>query len=160
VSFLSSKDLSIKIKEILFSTSVHATEDPQKVREALLNLLPEQWQQKVTIEDTLLIGHAGNEIHLLEVRLSKNKPIMETLRSLGERLRETDKERLFQEMSSRIDQANCFYVRFDKQAAFTGQVEVDDADNTIRMMIKFIIYKANPKLIPEALETFGFIKSD
>ncbi|MHA1630593.1 MAG: RNA-binding domain-containing protein [Candidatus Heimdallarchaeota archaeon] len=154
------KEAPIQIKEIQFSTSAHATEDIQKVREALLNLLPEHLREKVEIKDTLITGHAGNEIHLLELKVSQKKAVKEILTYLGEQLNEYDTEKLGEEFEARIDQANCFYLRLNKQAAYTGQLVVDDSDNAIRLMIKFIIYKPNPTLIPKTLAAFGIIKKD
>ncbi|MBN1329581.1 MAG: hypothetical protein JXA54_08925 [Candidatus Heimdallarchaeota archaeon] len=147
-----------KLKEINFSCSSHSTEDIERVKIAMLNLLPEIIRDKVEISEIKLRGHAGNEMFLLELDITQNKMIKDLLGYLAAKIQEIDKDSLLQEIDERIDENNCFYVRFNKQDAYNGIITLDDGDNTIRVVIKFIIYKQEPNLLTEALQNFGLIK--
>ncbi|HUT82030.1 MAG TPA: RNA-binding domain-containing protein [Candidatus Bathyarchaeia archaeon] len=151
-------DNRYKLKEINFSCSSHSTEDVEKVKKAIVNLLPETIRDKVEISDVKLRGHAGNEISLLELNITQNKMISNILGYLASNILEIDKDSLLQEVDERIDENNCFYLRFNKQDAYNEVITLDDGDNSIRVVIKFIVYKQEPNLLTEALQNIGIIK--
>ncbi len=49
-------------------------------------------------------------------------------------------------------------MRFNKQDAYNDTISLDDGDNTIQYIIKFIIYKQEPNLLKEVLQNFGLLK--
>ncbi|NHJ46289.1 MAG: hypothetical protein FK733_00740 [Asgard group archaeon] len=147
-----------KVKEITFSCSAHSTEDIEKVKQAILNLIPNELRSKVEITDLELLGHAGNIIHLLELLVKSNRNVKASLQYLSEIIADLDKEFLFEEIEDRIDEENCVYMRFNKQEAFNERIVLDDKDNTIKVVIKFIIYKSEPDQIKNALVEYGLIR--
>jgi RNA binding exosome subunit len=147
-----------KVKEITFSCSAHSTEDSGKVKQAILNLVPNELHTKIEISDLELTGHAGNIIHLLELTIKSNRDVKATMQFLSTKIDDLDKEYLFEEIDERIDKENCVYMRFNKQEAFKERIVLDDKDNTIKVVIKFIIYKSEPDLIKNALVEYGLIR--
>ena len=148
----------IKIKEIQIYCNCHATEDLEKVEQAILNIIPEDIRGKVETRITKTQGHAGNSIILIELKINHNKLINSALNYLVKKISDIDKEYLYQVKDNHLDKNNCFYIRFDKQAAFNDILNLDNGDNTIRLMIKFILYKREINKIFNSLENIGLIK--
>jgi len=155
---LSNKNKTFRLKEITFSSSVHSTEDLEKVKTAILHLIPENLREKAEVESTKLTGHARNPMHLLELTVSKNKILNAVLAYLAEKMEEFDKEFLYRTLDSRISKDNLLYFRFNKQDAFNEVLRIENDDNTIRVIIKFIVYKSEPNQIRNALVEYGIIK--
>ncbi len=155
---MATENSSIRLKKITFSCSAHATEDFDKVQTALLQMLPEDLREKIVIESTQITGHAGNPIHLLELTITKNKLLNSTLAYIASNLEEFDKEYLYQTLDSRISEDNQLYFRVNKQDAFNEVLRIENEDNTIRVIINFIVYKPDKNLIRNALIEYGIIK--
>jgi len=113
---------------------VHATEDPNKVTEAVRRLLPTQYIDEIVFKSSNLKGHYGNPITLFETRIKKKEIIKALVENLYSRLSELDKEALLGEIGSHIEKGS-LYIRLDKQAAFQGDFELCSAD-PVRMRIR------------------------
>jgi RNA binding exosome subunit len=155
---LSTKSQPFKLKEIIYTCSAHDTEDLEKVKQAILNLTPEELHSKFEILDTILTGHAGNTIHLLELYVKSNRDIKRTLEYLASKIDDLDKEYLFDEFDKRIGEDNCLYLRFNKQDAFKKKITLEEKDNTIKVVIKFVIYKHEPDLIKNKLIEYDILR--
>ena len=97
----------------------HATEDPSKVQTAVRNLMPDELAQTILFETTNLEGHHGNPIILFTVKLTDKKLLPKMLDKIGAGLNSLDKEQLCTDLKLHLEKCN-LYLRFDKQAAFTG----------------------------------------
>ncbi|MFW9922405.1 MAG: RNA-binding domain-containing protein [Candidatus Thorarchaeota archaeon] len=150
----------IKIQEVNFSCSAHATEDIEKVADAMLHLIPENLREEVVIEIEKLEGHAGNQINLLEISITKSNQITEILQFLAANLDDVDKQFLYEYLDERLGEDNSLYFRVNKQEAFLEKIILDDGDNTIRIVIKFVIYKQKRSVIKENLLQIGLIRKD
>lgn len=153
-----SSENAIKINDIRISCSAHATEDLEKVKEAMLFFLPEKLRVTEEITDLDIIGHAGHPIHLLELVVKHRKKILETIEYLTGLLDDADKEFLFDELDSHLGEDNCLYIRANKQDALNETFTLDEKDNTIKLVIKLIVYQRKPLLIVKTLEEYGLIK--
>ena len=113
----------------------HATEDVDKVVEAVRHVLPSDHMEDVVFNKSNLRGHYGNSITLFEAKI-KNK---ETIRALGENLSshlsELDKETLSREIHLHVEKGS-LYIRLDKQAALQGKLKLCTSD-PIRLRIRF-----------------------
>jgi len=157
---LSNQNKTFRLKEITFSCSVHSTEDLEKVKTAILHLIPEKLRENAVVESTKMTGHAGNPIHLLELTISKNKLLNTILAHLAEIMEEFDKEFLYRTLDKRISKDNLLYFRVNKQDAFNEVLRIENDDNTIRVIFKFIVYKSEPNQIRNALVEYGIIKKE
>ncbi len=149
-----------KIKDIRYSCSAHTTEDVEKVKLALLNLIPEEIRNSTEITQIPITGHAGNEMFLLEFEISQNRAKELIFKYYAEKMQDFDKEYLFTEFENHYGDDNCFYFRFDKQEAYNERLVLEEKDNTINIAIKFVVYKQEPNLERTVLAEFGLLKSD
>jgi RNA binding exosome subunit len=114
---------------------VHATEDPNKVVEAVRRLLPTNHIDEIVFKRSNLKGHYGNPITLFETRIKKREIVNAVVETLSSGLGELDKEALLTEIGSHTEKGS-LYVRLDKQAALQGEFKLCSAD-PVRMRIRF-----------------------
>ncbi|UCE96019.1 MAG: hypothetical protein JSV51_10075 [Candidatus Bathyarchaeota archaeon] len=107
--------------------SVHATEDREKVKKAIHNLLPEDHVEDVELKQTNLKGYYNNPIVLFETRIKDAGFIRAFIEKLSRSLSEIDKEEVYAESKLFVDKKN-LYLRLDKQAAFKGEFKLKKAD--------------------------------
>ena len=100
-------------------TFCYATEDEKRVRAALRTFLPEE----PNIEREETEGHHGDRILVLSVRLERADEVRHVLSRLAEI---EDFEGLMAELDDRIDDNCAFFLGLDKQAAYSGRVELGD----------------------------------
>jgi len=155
---MSSQNQGFKINDIKIFCSAHATEDIEKVKQSMHHLIPEVHRATTEISEIPIEGHAGNPISLLEMKITQKRKINDSLIFLAEKIDDLDKETIAEELDSRIGEDNSLYLRFNKQEAFNEVLKLDNADNTIRLTIKFIIYKAADNLIQQVLTSHKIIK--
>jgi RNA binding exosome subunit len=105
----------------------HATEDPDKVQTAVRNTLPEAVAKDLVFTKTSLIGHHGNPILVLEAEITDRLVLPLVLEKFGAMLNSLDKEQLNSEWAQHIEKKN-LYLRFDKQAAFLGELRLGNID--------------------------------
>jgi len=99
----------------------HATEEEARVWKALRTLSPDG-----TIETEPAEGHHGNPILLMRCRIQKDDVIAAFWRRVkGAGLL----DRILETLDERIDEDAVLHLRFDKQKAFAGAIELAlDAD--------------------------------
>lgn len=124
------------IRRIFFRAFVAATEDEQRVREALSIFVPLD-----AVSATSVIGHFGNEIKILEATLKKRDG-RAFFQILHEQLPREDLNRLRREVQERLDEQNHFYLRLDKQAAYRGMVRLTDSTDAIAVSALVETYPA------------------
>jgi RNA-binding protein len=113
----------------------HATEDTEKVKTAVKNLLPEELAQNLIFQKITLTGHHGNPIILITTQLTDKKLLPATLTKIGSNLNSLDKEELCRDLKLHLEKRN-LYLRFDKQAAFLGTIKFAQHD-PIHLKIHF-----------------------
>ncbi|NIR86897.1 hypothetical protein GWO13_04695 [Candidatus Bathyarchaeota archaeon] len=114
---------------------VHATEDLNKVVEAVCRLLPTDHVDEIIFKRSNLKGHFGNPITLFETRIKKKKIVEAVVETLSSSLGELDKETLLREIGSHTREGS-LYIRLDKQAALQGEFKLCSAD-PVRVRIRF-----------------------
>jgi len=155
---MSSQNQGFKINDIKISCSAHATEDIEKVKQSMLHLIPEALRTSLEFTELPMDGHVGNPIIFLELKITQKRKINDSLTFLSEKLDDFAKETISEELKSRIGKDNCLYLRFNKQDAFNEILKLDNSDNTIKLVIKFIIYKADDNIIQQVLTSHKLIK--
>jgi RNA binding exosome subunit len=126
-------------------TICHATEDPDRVEQAIRTLVGD-----AAIESTEAEGHYGNRIMVMEVSLDKDKDIVELLSRLShESLRE-----ICDTIDRRLDDSCNLFVRLDKQEAFRGILSLSDGDDVIALRIKIRAFPAKREDAASIFEEF------
>ncbi len=114
---------------------VHATEDSDKVFEAVHHLFPPDYVDDIVFKKSNLKGHYGNPIIIFETRIKEKEIIEDMVSSLSSGLSELDKEMLLREIDLHVKKGS-LYIRLDKQAAFQGKFKLCSAD-PIRVHMRF-----------------------
>jgi len=105
----------------------HATEDENKVREAVRKLLPTLQVDNLVFKKSNLRGHHGNPITLFEAKIEEKEAVKTIVENLASGLDSLDKEKLLREVELHVEKGN-LYLRFDKQKAFQGQLKLGVSD--------------------------------
>lgn len=100
-------------------TFCYATEDDQRVEEALRTFLPDEFP----VERAETEGHHGDRILVLTARVENADEIRHVLDRLGEL---EDLERIRAELDERVDENCSLFLRLDKQSALSGDVRLGD----------------------------------
>nr|WP_304364488.1 RNA-binding protein [Methanosarcina sp. KYL-1] len=136
----------------------HATEDTSRVREALDFFLLGAGVRdgRERIEELSAEGHHGNPITILSVQLKRKAECLGFARFVRENFSDEDLELLRGEMPERLDEAQLFHLRFDKQAAYLQQVKLTDSSDAITAKVKIETYpKSREKAGAIVEELFG-----
>ena len=121
--------ISVKI-----STITHATEDPEKVAQAIRNLSPGETSLGFTMNRAK--GHHGNEIttSVFMIRNAKHAEIF--LRNIWRGLSRLDRTEVYSSLASRIDSTGTMFLRLDKQEALQGRIRLENTD-PVKIEISF-----------------------
>ncbi|NOZ58980.1 MAG: hypothetical protein GXO66_05330 [Euryarchaeota archaeon] len=98
---------------------VHATEEEERVRQALLGIFPGE----VELRRTEARGQFGNPIVILEAELSRQREIRAFLEKLLGGLPAEEVRRLRDEVERRFEGGR-FYIRLDKMHACSGRLRL------------------------------------
>ncbi|MCJ7718697.1 hypothetical protein MUO69_02065 [Candidatus Bathyarchaeota archaeon] len=134
-------------------TTVHATEDTEKVLKAVFNTLPAELAQIVVFKKTSVTGHHGNPITVLEAKIKDKTALHRTFEKLASGLRPLDKELLSSQIQQHVEEGN-LYLRLDKQSAYLNELILCRTD-PIHFRIHF--KKHGTQEIVEICRNFGLI---
>jgi RNA binding exosome subunit len=127
--------LTIPIGYVDVRFSVHATEDLERVKQAVYNLFPTTRIDDIELKKDAVKGHYGNPIILCMMR-TKNEELIKTLvEKLASALDPYDKEKISEECQRFPDKSN-LYLRLDKQAAFNDELRLR-RDDPIHIRLHF-----------------------
>ncbi|UCD96669.1 MAG: hypothetical protein JSV35_01050 [Candidatus Bathyarchaeota archaeon] len=139
------------MKSIDIRFSAHATEDHEKVKQAVRNLLPEELAANIVFKERSLRGHYRNPITLFEAQINEHRSVEDLLSKFAASLNSFDKQSIREEPDLFIDK-NSLYLRFDKQAAFKRLLKIQNAD-PIHIRIRFT--SQSRRTILETCHRFG-----
>jgi RNA binding exosome subunit len=126
-------ELPIAYVDIRFC--VYATEDLDKVMEAVYNVLSIEHIRDIQFTRNDTEGHYGNPITFFETRINCKGIIKALIEKLAANLSLLDKQKLRKEMAKGFEKGSLF-IRLDKQAALQGKFLFVIAD-PIRIRIRF-----------------------
>ena len=132
----------------------HATEDVEKVIEALHNILSNDFLENVSFKTSTIDGHYGNPITFFETRIKEEEIVRPLVENISSKLSSLDKEELTRNIVRCVDEGN-LYIRLDKQAAFQNKIKLVIAD-PIRIRIRF--RKSKNADIIEFCQTIGMLQ--
>ena len=124
------------VSKIEMQALVHSTEDPSKVRTALLNLVSPSDRGSISVSSDQLWGHYRNSIALLKVKIQEAALLSRTMEHLSSTLPDLEKERIASSLDLFSDGSGSFFLRIDKQMAYLGDIRLGQYD-PIRAKIKF-----------------------
>ena len=139
------------MKSIDIRFSAHATEDPEKVKQAVKNLFPEKLAAAIVFKERSLRGHYRNPITLFDARIIEHQLVEDLLIKFAANLSSFDKQSIREDPDLFIDK-NSLYLRFDKQAAFRNLLKIQNAD-PIHVRIRFT--SQSRRTVLETCHRFG-----
>ena len=113
----------------------HATEDLDKVMEAVQNVLPSSHIEDIAFKRSSLEGHYGNPITFFETRIKDKQTVKALVENISSNLSVLDKDELARTIHRCVEKGS-LYLRLDKQAAFKGKTKLVTSD-PIRIRIRF-----------------------
>ncbi len=144
------------VYHVQLETIIHATEDPEKVKSAVLNLIPPELREKVGWEETPLEGHYGNPIILLKAEFS-GEDSRKLMKWLAGNLGQLDKELLKSKLDLHYNRAGILYLRFSKQQAYLGRLELAEGEDVIKVRFSISLPKRNLAALRKLLKEEGLI---
>ena len=106
---------SVPIHYVDLRTFCYATEDEKRVESAIRTFLPEEFP----IERATSEGHYGDRIVVLSARVENADDVREVFSRVATL---DDIDAVKAELGDRVDDDCSFFLTFDKQAAFGGEV--------------------------------------
>ena len=131
------------VQNLEITTLVHATEDPEKVIDAVSNLFPENVEAPLC-EEVKFTGVFGDALVMLKWTLKNRRPATETFNNVLLGLNGLDLQQVLDSLAARIDENKNLYMRLDKQKAALGVIRLDTHDS-IRIKARLLVlHKADP----------------
>ena len=133
----------------------HATEDPEKVKHALSNIIPDL-DADIQIEN--LKGHYENPILLLRMKIEDRDRVEKAVSLLQEKTGPEQKKSLALELNQHLDERGWLYLRLDKQELFRERIVFSDGDDVVKIRLSLaphILRKHDP---PEVYRLCGLIE--
>ncbi|MCS7105195.1 MAG: hypothetical protein NZ954_06500 [Thermofilaceae archaeon] len=127
------------VLSVEISVFCHATEELDKVKQAILRILPEDlrsiYEGKLNVN--MLEGYYGNPVFSLKLRIDERTHASTVVKWMLEHLNLDDIQMLSNELEKRLDSSGNLYLRFDKQYAFLGKIKIYEGDDVIKVKVKF-----------------------
>ncbi|MGC8936304.1 MAG: RNA-binding domain-containing protein [Candidatus Methanomethylicaceae archaeon] len=133
------------ISSLSFSTIAHATEDPDRVKSAILNLIPKDIRTSITINQTSAKGHHGNPITLLTVEVNDPDFARSIFDHIKRSLSEAELSMIRDQIDLYYDGRSSIFLRFDKQSAYLGSLRTSLSDDVIKVRIN--LKRATPSSV-------------
>ena len=131
------------VQHLEITTFVHSTEDQVKVVKAVSNLFPEEVDVP-PCEEVKLTGVFGDQLMMLKWVLKNRRPATEVVNKVIKGMSSIDRLEIMESLELRIDENKNFYLRLDKQKAFTDVIKMEKHD-PIRLKARMLIpHKADP----------------
>jgi RNA binding exosome subunit len=125
----------------------HATEDLDKVKVALANVIGPQELTTLATE-----GIHGNPLTILEGSTSDPDCVPQ----LFSKLDREDLQTILHTLDNRVDEGCNLFLKLDKQSAFLGQVRLDRGDDVISVRIRVAAFPASrevaERMVGESVE--------
>ena len=127
------------------------TEIVERVREAVLNLYPEELRHLVDIEVESTESHRHAEIIVVLASIEKKLHCEQTFTKIIESLSERERKTLRRTLSRRLDDQCVLFLRIDKQAAYLGEIRLASNSDVISVRVHLREY---PRCLRSDAETF------
>ncbi|WP_461863977.1 RNA-binding protein [Thermococcus sp.] len=143
----------LQAHHVRLTTFIHATEDEDKVLEAIGTLIPEEVDEEDVIFDIAeTSGYFGNPIKVVNVEIKRSKAVRAFLSELRELLSEGDRRYLLENLDEKVDEEGTLYIRFSKQKAYLGELEIDEGEDVIQVRIKVKAFPMRKEAVIKAVK--------
>ncbi|ASJ04100.1 RNA-binding protein [Thermococcus barossii] len=142
----------IRAHHVRITTFIQATEDEDKVLEAIATFIPDEIDDDDVLFDVdETTGFFGNPIKVVNVEIKRSRAVRAFLDHFRELLSEDDRRYLLEHLDEKVDEEGTFYVRFNKQKAYLGEPEIDEGGDTIQVRIKVKAFPMRKEAVMKAV---------
>ena len=120
---------------VRLTTFCYATEYKDRVRKAL-SFIAYGSPDATGVEEETIEGQFGDDILVMHIRLERSRDIRALSRRVLPLLSPDDVE-------LKVDDKWFFHLRFDKEAAFRGNLDLSEGANVVTLKGKIQVYPAN-----------------
>ncbi|WP_297091577.1 RNA-binding protein [Thermococcus sp.] len=143
---------NLRAHHVRITTFIHATEDEDKVLEAIATFIPEEIDDDDVIFDIdETTGFFGNPIKVVNVEIKRSRAVRKFIDYFKELLSEEDRGYLLENLDEKVDEEGTLYVRFNKQKAYLGEPEIDEGGDTIQVRIKVKAFPMKKEAVVKAV---------
>ena len=126
---------------INLSVFAHEEEDVERIKQALLSLVPfDLEQEKIVFKQTNAQGFKEKKIIIMELTLSKERHTSKFLTFLKEQLTQEQCNHIIKQVDSRLDQEINFFIRLDKQSLLNNDFSITDKGDCFHIKISIAAY--------------------
>ncbi len=142
----------LRAHHVRLTTFIQATEDEDKVLDAIATFIPEEIDEDDIIFDIdETKGFFGNPIKVVNVEIKRSKAVRTFLDYFKELLSEDDKRYIIENLDEKVDDEGTLYVRFNKQKAYLGDVEIDEGPDVVQVKIKVKAFPMRKEAVVKAV---------
>ncbi|WP_297550488.1 RNA-binding protein, partial [Thermococcus sp.] len=142
----------LRAHHVRLTTFIQATEDEDKVLDAIATFVPEEIDEDDVIFDIdETKGFFGNPIKVVNIEIKRSKAVRQFLEHFKELLSEEDKRYIIENLDEKVDDEGTLYVRFNKQKAYLGDVEIDEGPDVIQVRIKVKAFPMRKEAVVKAV---------
>ena len=123
------------IGRVEVSAFSRATEIPERVEEAILNLFPETLRERVKISRTLTEGHLKVPLVIITAVMEGKSRCQSMFSALLSRIAKSDRRHLLKSIEKRLSEDCVFFLRIDKQAAYLENLQLAQVPDVISVKI-------------------------
>lgn len=145
------------IAYVEISVIAHATEDVNKVLQALTNTVPKEFSDEVHFVKQHTQGHYGNPITIIKARIKRRRQAEAYVRNLVASLAEATRATISSNLAQHLDEEGNLYIRLDKQKAYTGILTAEQRD-PIRIRVRLNVHPRTINSLIEAYKSLGLIQ--
>lgn len=142
----------IRAHHIRLTAFIHATEDEDKVLDAIATFIPEGIDEEDVIFDVNeTTGFFGNPLKVVNVEIKRSRAVRKFIEYFKELLSEGDKRYILENLEEKVDEEGTLYIRFNKQRAYLGEVEIDEGADVIQVRIKLKAFPMRKESVVKAV---------
>jgi RNA binding exosome subunit len=148
--------VKLPISDVDIRIFAHATEDSAKVMQAVQCLIAPKYFDDIKFQKTELKGHYGNPITLFYTKIKDTMIIEYVIKKLTT-LNSSDQDKIIRESKLFIEKSS-LYLRFDKQTAFLGKLQLENVDPIyVRIRFKVTGKRSKPSDIVAISKKIGLL---
>ena len=142
----------LRAHHVRLTTFIQATEDEDKVLDAIATFIPEEIDEDDIIFDIdETKGFFGNPIKVVNVEIKRSKAVRTFLEHFKELLSEEDRRYIIENLNEKVDDEGTLYVRFNKQRAYLGEAEIDEGADVVQVRVKVKAFPMRKEAVVKAV---------
>ncbi len=128
------------ISKIEARAYARATEFLEKVETAVTSIFPEEVRPSISMTTSSVEGQSGDTISIVKATLERKKQCEQVFNFILRGIKTAGRNALQQSTDLRLDENCVFFLRIDKQAAYQGNLKINNEVDVISVRVYFRDY--------------------